>query len=49
MADAFRSAGGKADYRLLPPFGAEGHLMVESDNAEPVWGPVLERFLATLR
>jgi dienelactone hydrolase len=49
MADAFRSAGGKADYRLLPPFGAEGHLLAESEQAEAVWGPVLERFLATLR
>ena len=49
MADAFRSAGGKADYRLLPPFGAEGHLLAESENAEPVWGPALEQFLATLR
>jgi dienelactone hydrolase len=49
MADAFRAAGGKADYRLLPPFGAEGHLLVESEDAEPVWGPALEQFLATLR
>jgi dienelactone hydrolase len=49
MADAFRSAGGKADYRLLPPFGAEGHLLAESENAEPVWGPALEQFLSTLR
>jgi len=49
MAEAFRAAGGKADYRLLPPFGAEGHLLAESENAEPVWGPALEQFLATLR
>jgi hypothetical protein len=34
---------------LLPPFGAEGHLLAESENAEPVWGPALEQFLATLR
>jgi dienelactone hydrolase len=49
MADAFRAAGGKADYRLLPPFGPEGHLLAESRDAEAVWGPVVERFLAGLR
>ena len=49
MADAFRAAGGQADYVLLAPFGAEGHLLAETDAAEGVWGPVVERFLGKLR
>ncbi|MEH2511371.1 dienelactone hydrolase [Nitrobacteraceae bacterium AZCC 1564] len=30
MADAFRDAGGKVDFRVLPPFGNEGHWLAES-------------------
>jgi dienelactone hydrolase len=30
MADAFRNAGGKVDFRVLPPFGSEGHWLAES-------------------
>ncbi|WP_424628885.1 alpha/beta hydrolase family protein [Bradyrhizobium sp. SYSU BS000235] len=30
MADAFHSAGGKVDFRVLPPFGNEGHWLAES-------------------
>lgn len=30
MADAFRDAGGKVDFRVLPPFGSEGHWLAES-------------------
>jgi dienelactone hydrolase len=49
MAGAFRIAGGKVDYQLLPPFGADGHFLAESESADTVWGPVVERFLAGLR
>ena len=49
MADAFRAAGGKVDYRLLPAAGAEGHFVLQSPGYESIWGPVVERFLATLR
>lgn len=30
MADAFRGAGGTVDFRVLPPFGSEGHWLAES-------------------
>ncbi len=30
MADAFRNAGGKVNFRVLPPFGDEGHWLAES-------------------
>jgi dienelactone hydrolase len=49
MAAAFRAGGGKADYELLPPFGADGHQLVEAAGSEALWGPVVERFLTTLR
>jgi dienelactone hydrolase len=49
MAGAFRAAGGKVDYQLLPAFGDDGHFMAERPGSESVWGPVVERFLAGLR
>ncbi len=49
MAAAFRAAGGKVDYALLPAFGEEGHFMAERPGSESAWGPVVERFLAGLR
>ncbi|MEX0751378.1 MAG: alpha/beta fold hydrolase [Xanthobacteraceae bacterium] len=49
MAQAFRRAGGPADYRLLRPFGADGHVFIERDDAAPVWGPIVEEFLSEHR
>jgi dienelactone hydrolase len=49
MATAFRAAGGKADYQLLPAFGDDGHFMAERPGSESAWGPAVERFLAALR
>jgi dienelactone hydrolase len=49
MAAAFRASGGTADYRLLPSFGVDGHYLAEAAGSQSIWGPVLERFLATLR
>jgi dienelactone hydrolase len=33
MADAFRKAGGTADFRALPPFGDDGHWLAEAADA----------------
>jgi dienelactone hydrolase len=49
MAAAFRAAGGKVDYQLLPAFGRDGHFMAETPGSDAVWGPVVERFLVGLR
>ena len=49
MADAFRAAGGPADYRLLPPDGDDGHYLIYSGSAERTWGPIVEHFVATLQ
>jgi pimeloyl-ACP methyl ester carboxylesterase len=48
LADAFRSAGGRVDYRLLPPVGEEGHYLVYSPDALRYWAPIAEKFLARL-
>ncbi len=45
MADAFRRAGGIAEYHLLPSFGEDGHFLIFSPNAVPLWAPIVARFL----
>src|SRR5262245_7872190 len=49
LADAFRAAGGRADYHLLPAFGAEGHRFVEMPETVAAWGPIARDFLVKLR
>ncbi|MGY4284232.1 dienelactone hydrolase [Bradyrhizobium sp. LM2.7] len=45
MHEAFNAAGGKAEYRLLPPFGNEGHFFIGSPDAIPIWSPLVAKFL----
>ncbi len=45
MADAFRGAGGMAEYHLLPPFGDDGHFLAFLPDAMTIWGPIVTRFL----
>jgi dienelactone hydrolase len=47
LADAYRDAGGKVEYNLLPPVGREGHGLIMADGAA-TWAPYLEGFLASL-
>ena len=47
MFTALRGAGGTAEYRLLPPARADGHILINSDAAIALWAPLVERFLAT--
>ena len=42
---AFVAAGGNAEYRLLPPFGSDGHFMIDSPDAVPIWSPLVSQFL----
>lgn len=49
MADAYRSAGGRVDYQLVPPFGEEGHRLMAEPLGVTVWGPIVERFLSGVR
>ncbi len=49
MADAFREAGGTLDFRLLPPFGRDGHALLPNPGGIPIWGPEVERFILRFR
>jgi hypothetical protein len=46
MANAFRQAGGRVEFQLLPPVGDEGHLAIFASGVTPAWGPIVEKFLA---
>ncbi|QAY96599.1 peptidase [Methylovirgula ligni] len=46
MADAWRAAGGKAEYDLLPPQRDEGHFFVEYPESAAAWSTQVESFLA---
>ena len=45
VLDAYRAAGGNAEYHLLPDFGDEGHFFLHSADAIPIWSPIVSRFL----
>lgn len=49
MADAYRSAGGEVELHLLPPFGQDGHVLMESGDAVGIWGPLVAAFLSRHR
>ena len=45
MHKAFTAAGGKAEFQMLPPFGSEGHFLIDAADAVPIWSPLVSRFL----
>ena len=45
MHDAYTKAGGNAEYHLLSPFGDDGHFLVSSPDALPLWTPWVAAFL----
>jgi len=45
MHEAFTTAGGKAEYHVVPPFGGEGHFFIDSPDAVPIWAPLVTKFL----
>jgi dienelactone hydrolase len=45
LVEAFRGAGGKADFRVLPAHGGEGHWLVETEAGVKLAGPELDRAL----
>jgi dienelactone hydrolase len=45
LADAFRVGGGKADFRVLPPYDGEGHWMAETENGVKHAAAELDRVL----
>ena len=49
MVDAFRGGRGRADYQLLPEIGSDGHEFIQSPDAVTLWGPVVEKFLKSVK
>jgi dienelactone hydrolase len=49
MVDAYRAAGGLAEYRLLPPYGKDGHRLIDMKDSDKVWGPLIESFLTKVK
>ena len=45
MHKAFTAAGGKAEIRIFPPFGSDGHFLIDAAEAVPIWSPLVSRFL----
>jgi dienelactone hydrolase len=45
MAEAFRAGGGRVEYHLLPDFGEDGHFLIDSADAVPLWAPLVSEFL----
>jgi dienelactone hydrolase len=45
MHEAYTGAGGRAEYHMLPPFGSDGHFLIDSADAIPLWAPVVSQFL----
>jgi dienelactone hydrolase len=45
LAEAFRGAGGKVDFRVLPAHGSEGHWLVETESGVKLAGPEIDRAL----
>jgi pimeloyl-ACP methyl ester carboxylesterase len=47
MYAAFTQAGGRADFQALPPFGNDGHDLFMLRGGSAIWGPLVERYLAS--
>jgi hypothetical protein len=45
MYNAYTAAGGNAEYHLMPPFGNEGHIFIDSPDSIPQWSPLVSQFL----
>src|SRR5882672_12095653 len=45
MHEAYTGAGGSADYHMLLPFGNDGHFLIGSADAIPLWAPLVSQFL----
>jgi dienelactone hydrolase len=49
MVDAYNGAGGHATLQAVGPNGQEGHNLATSPDGPPVWSPLVDAFLRTLR
>jgi dienelactone hydrolase len=47
--EAFTSAGGVAEYHLLPPSGSDEHFLIDSPSGIAMWAPLVSHFLNSLQ
>lgn len=47
LYDAFTRSGGKAEFDRLGPFGTDGHRLFFGPGGSQIWGPIVERYLAS--
>jgi dienelactone hydrolase len=45
MHEAYTTAGGSAEYHMLPPFGSDGHFLIDSADSIALWAPLVGAFL----
>ncbi len=44
---AYTQNGGKAEFQRLGAFGQDGHQLFFGQGGSAVWGPLMERYLAS--
>ena len=49
LNEAFRVAGGRVDFRLLPSFGLDGHGLFGARSGVEQWAPIVDEFLKKVR
>ena len=49
LIDAYKAAGGRAEYHLLPAFKDDGHRLFGDRDGIKTWRPVVDRFLKAQR
>lgn len=42
----FHAAGGRGELVMLPPFGADGHALLNAAGGSSIWGPLIAAYLA---
>jgi hypothetical protein len=47
MYAAYTQAGGRAEIHQLAAFGSDGHHLFNDRGGSAIWGPLVERYLAT--
>ena len=45
---AFKAAGGRIEFKLMPAFGLDGHAFLGAPDGVQTWGPVVDDFLKSL-
>ena len=45
LNEAYRTAGGRIEFHLLPAFGSDGHSLFGARQGVAIWGPLVEAFL----